>query len=140
MTEQINNSGIVIIGGGQVNVRENLAVGPGARAISLSPAADTLEDEQSAAPIPEASSPSGGTATQQRWDAFISHATEDKAGFVDSLARVLRQKGLQIWYDEFTLRVGDSLRQSIDRGLASSRFGIVVLSKHFFAKNWPQEE
>jgi TIR domain len=46
----------------------------------------------------------------------------------------------RVWYDEFELRVGDSLRQSIDKGLVNSRFGIVVLSPAFFAKNWPQYE
>jgi hypothetical protein len=74
------------------------------------------------------------------YDAFISHATEDKAKVVKPLARALARMGLNIWYDEFELEVGDSLRQSIDQGLASSRFGIVVLSPDFFAKNWPQYE
>jgi TIR domain-containing protein len=46
----------------------------------------------------------------------------------------------RVWYDEFELRVGDSLRQSIDKGLVNSRFGIGVLSPAFFAKNWPQYE
>jgi len=32
------------------------------------------------------------------------------------------------------------LRGSIDRGLVNSKYGIVVLSKHFFSKNWPQYE
>ena len=36
--------------------------------------------------------------------------------------------------------MGDSLRQSIDKGLINSRFGIVVLSPAFFEKNWPQYE
>ena len=45
-----------------------------------------------------------------------------------------------MWYDDFSLTVGDSLRGSIDRGLRSSRFGIVVLSPHFFAKQWPAWE
>ena len=45
-----------------------------------------------------------------------------------------------MWYDEFELRIGDSLRRKIDAGLAQSRFGIVVLSHAFFAKNWPQYE
>jgi hypothetical protein len=48
--------------------------------------------------------------------------------------------GYRIWYDEFELKVGDSLRQSIDKGLVNSRFGIVILSPAFFAKNWPQYE
>ena len=42
--------------------------------------------------------------------------------------------------DEFTLRIGDSLRRSIDKGLAKSRYGIVVLSHAFFAEEWPQKE
>ena len=36
--------------------------------------------------------------------------------------------------------VGDSLRETIDRGLTSSRFGIVVLSPSFFGKRWPNRE
>ncbi len=74
------------------------------------------------------------------YDAFISHATEDKEDLVRPLADILKNMGYAIWYDEFQLRVGDSLRRSIDKGLASSRFGIVVLSPSFFAKQWPQYE
>jgi hypothetical protein len=74
------------------------------------------------------------------YDAFISHASEDKAKVVKPLAKALSVRGFRVWYDEFTLRVGDSLRQSIDKGLINSRFGIVVLSPSFFAKNWPQYE
>jgi hypothetical protein len=73
-------------------------------------------------------------------DAFISHASEDKESVARPLAEKLTNRGFTIWYDEFQLKVGDSLRRSIDRGLASSRFGIVVLSPFFFAKNWPQYE
>jgi hypothetical protein len=74
------------------------------------------------------------------WDAFISHASEDKDGFVRPLAEALRSFGLRVWYDEFALRPGDSLSRSIDRGLAQSRFGVVVLSRAFFAKRWAQRE
>ncbi len=35
---------------------------------------------------------------------------------------------------------GDSLRRRIEEGLARSRFGVLVLSKNFFAKEWPQRE
>lgn len=52
------------------------------------------------------------------------------------LANALRQKGLRVWYDEFELRLGDSLRRKIDEGIARSVFGIVVLSPAFFAKKW----
>jgi hypothetical protein len=47
---------------------------------------------------------------------------------------------LRVWYDEWTLHIGDSLRRRIDEGLAESRFGIVILSPHFFRKRWPQHE
>ena len=69
------------------------------------------------------------------WDVFISHASEDKDDFVRPLAEDLEQRGLRVWFDESTLRVGDSLRRSIDRGLAQSRFGIVVLSPYFSTSN-----
>lgn len=74
------------------------------------------------------------------YDAFISHATEDKESVVKPLAKQLDRMGYRVWYDEFELTVGDSLRQSIDRGLGTSRYGVVVLSQAFFAKNWPQYE
>ena len=74
------------------------------------------------------------------WDVFISHAWEDKDTAARPLADALSKSGLSVWYDEFTLTLGDSLRRSIDRGLAESRYGVVILSPHFFAKSWPQRE
>lgn len=74
------------------------------------------------------------------WDVFISHAWEDKESFARPLAEALQREGLRVWFDEFTLTVGDSLRRSIDYGLANSRYGIVILSPNFFAKEWPQKE
>ncbi len=71
------------------------------------------------------------------FDVFISHASEGKAEVVRPLAHALRERDLQVWYDEFELRIGDSLRRTIDRGLVACRFGVVVLSPSFFAKGWP---
>jgi hypothetical protein len=73
-------------------------------------------------------------------DAFVSHASDDQEDLVRPLAVALSQRGFSIWYAEFQLKVGDSLRRSIDAGLRDSRFGIVVLSEAFFRKNWPQYE
>ena len=78
--------------------------------------------------------------TEYRYDVFISHATEDKDDVVRPLAKTLVDQSLRVWYDEFELRLGDSLRRKIDAGLAQSRFGIVVLSHAFFEKNWTQYE
>jgi len=91
------------------------------------PTARTRRTEAQPSPPPE-------------FDVFISHASEDKGAFVEPLANYLVQKGLRVWYDTFTLKLGDRLRRSIDRGLARSRYGIVVLSQAFFAKHWPQYE
>ena len=73
-------------------------------------------------------------------DVFISHASEDKIPFVRSLAKEIRDAGISVWYDEYSLKWGDRLRASIDRGLANCRYGIVVLSPNFFRKDWPQDE
>jgi hypothetical protein len=74
------------------------------------------------------------------WDVFISHASEDKADVALPLAERLRAEGLRVWLDSFELTVGDSLRQSIERGLAGSRFGIAIISPEFLKKHWPQAE
>jgi hypothetical protein len=76
----------------------------------------------------------------KEYDVFISHASEDKEALVRPLAHALRDEGLTVWFDEFELRVGSSLRRSIDMGLARSRFGIVVLSGSFFQKGWTNYE
>lgn len=74
------------------------------------------------------------------FDVFISHATEDKVDFAEPLAKELRRVGLKVWFDKFTLKVGDSLRDSIETGLSRSRYGVVIFSKHFLSKNWPKAE
>jgi hypothetical protein len=80
------------------------------------------------------------SVSEDKYDAFICHAREDKAEVARPLAQTLSDAGLKIWYDEFSLRLGDSLRQSIESGLSQSRYGIVILSPSFFEKNWPQAE
>ena len=84
--------------------------------------------------------PGADTADEQVFDVFISHTSEDKAEVVRPLATAIRDAGLSVWYDEFELRMGDSLRRKIDRGLANSRFGVVVLSRTFFGRGWPEYE
>jgi hypothetical protein len=74
------------------------------------------------------------------WDVFICHASEDKKEVAEPLARMLTAEKLRVWYDKFTLTIGDSLRRKIDDGLANSRYGAVILSPSFFVKNWPQKE
>ncbi|CAA9202883.1 hypothetical protein FLA105534_04298 [Flavobacterium bizetiae] len=76
----------------------------------------------------------------KQYDFFISHASEDKDDIVRSLADTLKENGFEVWYDEFELKIGDSLRKKIDSGLINSRFGIVIISPSFVKKNWTEYE
>ncbi|WP_339300044.1 toll/interleukin-1 receptor domain-containing protein [Paenibacillus sp. FSL K6-2441] len=74
------------------------------------------------------------------YDLFISHASEDKETFVRPLAVALQKLKVTVWYDEFSLKPGDSLSKSIDMGLINSSFGVVVLSEAFMRKSWTDYE
>lgn len=76
----------------------------------------------------------------KQYDFFISHASEDKEDIVRSLADHLKENGFSVWYDEFELKIGDSLRKKIDAGLINSRYGIVIISPSFVKKNWTEYE
>ncbi len=77
---------------------------------------------------------------EKKYDVFISHASEDKDELVRPLAVELQKRGLNVWYDEFEMKIGDSLRRKIDKGLANSKFGVVVLSRAFISKGWTNYE
>src|SRR6266700_2325292 len=75
-----------------------------------------------------------------KWDVFISHASEDKEKFVKPLVELLENNGVKVWYDDFSLKPGESLLRSIDKGLSKSNYGVVVLSKAFMKKSWTEYE
>lgn len=76
----------------------------------------------------------------EKWDVFISHASEDKP-YVDPLANALEDARVSVWYDTLVLEWGDDLRTVIDKGLINCRYGIVVLSKAFLGKKkWTEHE
>ncbi|MDE2892684.1 MAG: DUF1883 domain-containing protein [Chloroflexota bacterium] len=81
-----------------------------------------------------------GVTGDTQSDVFISYASEDRGAVAAPLAESLQAAGLSVWYDDFELKMGASLRRSIDRGIAGSRFGVVILSPNFFRKDWPQYE
>jgi hypothetical protein len=74
------------------------------------------------------------------YDAFISHASEDKEEIADDLAIALSKRGIKIWYDKFSLAWGDSLMEKISEGITNSKFGILILSHNFFSKQWTGKE
>lgn len=78
--------------------------------------------------------------SSSEYDVFISHAKEDKDAVVDGLAQQLEVLGLDVWYDDDQIQLGDSLTGSLDKGLSETRNGVIVLSENFIDKNWPESE
>ena len=76
----------------------------------------------------------------KEWDIFLSHASEDKAGAAVPLADALERAGIRVWFDDRQLRIGDSIREKVEEGLSRSRYGAVILSPSFVAKQWPRRE
>jgi hypothetical protein len=73
--------------------------------------------------------------------AFISHDSRDKDAFVRALVHELASHFCMVWYDEFSLQVGDSLRASIERGLRETNKCVVVLSPNFLSNDgWGRAE
>jgi hypothetical protein len=75
-----------------------------------------------------------------KYDAFVSHAVEDKIAVANELCLRLEQAGLTLWYSGKELKLGDSLERSIDVALDQSRYGIVILSPTYLGKSWPRKE
>lgn len=79
--------------------------------------------------------------SEEEYDVFVSHATEDKEGFSDEFVRILQEKyNLKVWYDAVSIKWGDSIRTEIDRGLKRSKFGVVILSRSYISKYWTNYE
>ena len=137
---QIPRSGywylVIDLGGYPGSVRHSMRIFPG----RLQPLRDIPLSSVPSLVQPRSESMDAPVADDREFDVFISHASEDKNEVARPLALALQSGGLRVWYDEFELKIGDSLRRKIDKGLASSRFGVVVLSKSFFAKGWPNYE
>lgn len=73
--------------------------------------------------------------------AFISHDSRDKDDLVKELGREMYSLACPVWYDEFTLKGGDNLRESIEKGLKETKKCIVILSPNFLAnEKWAKAE
>jgi len=73
-------------------------------------------------------------------DVFICHASEDKPEIVKALVAAFRREGISYWYDEAEIKWGESIPEKINEGLKVSHYVIVIISKSFLSKNWPQRE
>ena len=81
---------------------------------------------------------------RNKWEkprAFVCHDSRDKDSIAEPIAIQLQKLMCPVWYDQFSLRVGDSLRESIERGLKESSKCILVLTPNFLGNNgWTKRE
>ncbi|SAL19058.1 toll/interleukin-1 receptor domain-containing protein [Caballeronia telluris] len=82
-----------------------------------------------------------GRSQFEKPHAFISHDSRDKESIARPIALNLQRKLCPVWYDEFSLKLGENLRQSIEKGLKECKKCILILSPQFFANSgWGKKE
>jgi hypothetical protein len=64
----------------------------------------------------------------ERRDYFLCHAWDDRAGAAKELHEQLQSRGVSVWFSEKDIALGTPLLREIDRGLAKSRGGIVLVT------------
>lgn len=73
--------------------------------------------------------------------AFISHDSRNKDLIARPLALGLNSRLCFVWYDEYSLKVGDSLRESIEKGIKDAQKCIIILTKEFLSNpGWTKKE
>ena len=70
---------------------------------------------------------------------FMSHNSRDKA-FVRRLANKLKVDGIDVWLDEIEIKIGESIHQKVNDGIAKSDFFAIVLSQSSVDSKWVQDE
>lgn len=76
---------------------------------------------------------------QKEYDAFLSHADEDKESIADELFGRLKNDEFKIWYDK-NIKAGQSIPEKINEGIKQSKNGIVIFSKYYEKSQWCKEE
>jgi len=70
---------------------------------------------------------------------FLSHSSKDKS-FVRKLANDLISCGVDAWFDEWELQVGDSLHETLAQAMEQSRYVAVAISENFLESDWANSE
>jgi hypothetical protein len=61
-------------------------------------------------------------------DVFLCHAWDDRKGAAKELHDLLESRGVSVWFSEKDVLLGSTLLREIDKGLAKSRIGIVLVT------------
>ncbi|WP_085536620.1 toll/interleukin-1 receptor domain-containing protein [Massilibacteroides vaginae] len=67
-------------------------------------------------------------------DVFLCHAWDDRKDAAKELHDLLESKGVTVWFSEKDVLLGSSLLREIDKGLAKSRVGIVLVTPSFLKR------
>jgi hypothetical protein len=67
-------------------------------------------------------------ASLDRRDVFLCHAWDDRQGAAKELHDLLVSRGVSVWFSEKDVGLGTPLLRAIDKGLANSRIGIVLVT------------
>lgn len=70
---------------------------------------------------------------------FLSHSSKDK-DIARRIASRLANHNIDVWFDEWEIRIGESITQKIEKGLKDSDFVAVVLTKHSVESKWVEKE
>ncbi len=70
---------------------------------------------------------------------FISHTSSDSA-LARELANGLRERQIEVWFDEWSLKPGDNLIERINDGISRADALLVLVSDDFGASKWAQHE
>ncbi|RZI54568.1 MAG: TIR domain-containing protein [Pseudomonas sp.] len=95
-----------------------------AQVVSLTPVRETVEKRAAAQP--------------ELWDVFLCHAWGDRQGAAKELRELLVAAGVKVWFSENDLPLGVPMMRAIDKGLAASRIGLVLVTPALLAR-LPQE-
>ncbi len=67
-------------------------------------------------------------------DVFLCHAWDDRKDSAKELCDILESKGVSVWFSEKDVLLGQPLLREIDKGLANSRVGIVLVTPSFIER------
>ncbi len=67
-------------------------------------------------------------------DVFLCHAWDDRQGSAKELHDLLEERGVKVWFSEKDVLLGSPLLREIDKGLAKSRIGIVLVTPEFLKR------
>lgn len=67
-------------------------------------------------------------------DVFLCHAWDDRGGAAKELHDLLEARGVTVWFSEKDVLLGSSLLREIDKGLAKSRVGVVLVTPKFLER------